>query len=517
MFGQVKFSQDFNVSTGAPYKVVDAHDKEYFPDGKGNSISVKTQELKVTIQRYDVQSMKEINRNEYKDLPKDSKVEKIIKVGDRLFYFHSAPNKGTRFLYVREININDGTFKPAKLLLESKGEVVDMNAIISIGIPLGKPISKYFEVIESFDHSKILVKYRRKPLNKNDDVNYDLIGFYSFNVNLDKLWGGEVKMPYTEKAMNNLAYTIGKDGTAYMLAFITAGKQFELFVIKNETSLKTNKLNVDGTLFFQELKMAENVDGNLVCTGYYANGIDFKVNWTGNMSLSMNTNGILRFKMSPTGTIIEKYKYDFPITLINQYESNRAKEKNADREADGKAGIGDLKMIKVQENADGSALMVGEQIYHRTEFVGTSTKTVYYHGDIIVTKIDKIGKLLWMIKLPKTQISLMSKGGNGIKYIQGDGYGYVLFLDNKKNVDITKDAVPVKYEDGRPGYLNAYKIEDATGSYSKHLILDIDNVNGIEAYQFATSRIFDVTSTIFLIEIYMKGKEDTMIKIQLKK
>ena len=62
------------------------------------------------------------------------------------------------------------------------------------------------------------------------------------------------------------------------------------------------------------------------------------------------------------------------------------------------------------------------------------------------------------------------------------------------------------------------QVEDATGNYSKHILFDIDNIiNGKAAHQFATSRIFDVTSKTFLIETYMQGKEDTMIKIQLKK
>ena len=460
LFGQVKFSEDFTVYTGSAYKVVDAKDKEYFSDGKGNAISVKTQDLKVTIQRFDVQGMKEINRNEYTDLPKESRVEKILKVGDRLFYFHSTENKSkTLTLYAREINMNDGTFKPAKVLFETQGTVagsfVGMDILSTSALLSG---GRHFEVIESFDHSKILIKYRRTPLNISDKVNYDIIGFYSFNVSFEKQWGGELKMPYTEKEMNNLAYSVGKDGTAYMLAFINEAKRFELFVIKDATAIKTIKLDVDGKLMFQELKMAENVDGNIVCTGYYANGVDVKVSWQGYVSLSFNTftcEPFICYPMTPAGIILEKYKYDFPLPLINQYESARAKEKNAGREEDGKAGINDLRLRISQENADGSAIIVGEQMYVRKELMYTQTQNVYYYGDIIVTKIDKSGKLLWMIKLPKTQVGLRGRGGNGIKYIMGDGFHYILFLDNKKNSDISKDAVPAKHQDAMGGYLNA--------------------------------------------------------------
>jgi hypothetical protein len=521
VFGQVKFSDDFSVSTGTPYPVVDAKNKQYFPDGKGNSISIKTEEKTITIQRYDVTAAKEINRNVYTDLPADSRVEKILPIGGRLFYFYSTPTKvKTISLNVREISLNDGTLKAPKLLFETKGEVAGsmvgadpVTGFAAYGALFGG--GKLFDLSTSFDQSKILVRYRRKPLSKDDDTNFDVLGFFVFSSNLDKINGAEIKMPYTEKKMNNLAYTVANDGTVFMLAFITEVKAFELFSLKDATVTKY-KLDVDATLFFQELKMAENAEGNLVCTGYYANGIDVKVNWTGNLALSMNTNGILRFKMSKAGVTLEKYKYDFPIALINQYESANAKEKNAARESDGKAGINDLKMINLVENKDGSTLILGEQTYTRNELVGTSTKNVYYYSDMVFTKIDKSGKLLWMIKLPKTQIGFAGRGGNGVKFIQGAGAHYILFLDNKKNADITKDAVPVKRTDGDGGYLTAYKVDDATGTYTKHQILDIENINKIEAYQFSTSRIFDATDKIFLVEIYKKGKEDVMIKLQLK-
>ncbi len=518
LFGQTKFSEDFSVSTGTPYQVVDARDKQYFSDGKGNSISIKTDDKTITIQRYDVTASKEINRNVYTDLPADSRVEKILPIGGRMFYFYSTPTKTKTLSFnVREINLNDGTLNAPKLLFETQGEVTGTMTTtdpIVLSVLFAGP--KLFEVSTSFDQSKILVRYRRKPLNKNDEVNFDILGFFVFNSTLEKVNGAEVKMPYTEKKMNNLAYTVANDGTPYMLAFINEVKAFELFSIK-DAAIKTYKLNIDATLYFQEFKMAENADGNLVCTGYYANGIDARMNWTGNMSFSINTNGIFRFKTSKAGIITEKYKYDFPIALINQYESEYRKGVNTDRESDGKAGINDLKMLNVIENKDGSTLILGEQIYTRRELVGTTTRYVYYYTDMVFTKIDKSGNLLWMIKLPKTQIGFAGRGGNGVKFIQGTDAHYILFLDNKKNADISKDAVPVKRTDGDGGYLTAYKVDDVTGSVTKHQILDIENINGIEAYQFSTSRIFDATNKIFLVEIYKKGKEDVMIKLQLKK
>jgi hypothetical protein len=61
----------------------------------------------------------------------------------------------------------------------------------------------------------------------------------------------------------------------------------------------------------------------------------------------------------------------------------------------------------------------------------------------------------------------------------------------------------------------AYKIDDATGNVERHTIADIKDIKGTEAFQFKTSRIFDAADNTFLLEVYIKGKEDTLIKMML--
>jgi hypothetical protein len=63
--------------------------------------------------------------------------------------------------------------------------------------------------------------------------------------------------------------------------------------------------------------------------------------------------------------------------------------------------------------------------------------------------------------------------------------------------------------------LTTYKVNDATGDIEKHNILNVLNIKGIEAFQFATSRIFDVDDTTFMLETYIKGKKDAMVKMEL--
>ena len=518
-FAQVKLSKDFNVTVGTPYAVVDAPSKMYFANS-GTAIMIKTDGEKVTLQKYDVKTMKETGRKEYEDFPPENKLQDVVQAGDKLYYVFSSFNKKAKQedLYVRPIVISEGTFGPSKMLFSTAKEVIpssydDASSVNMFG--LGRPIR--FAVHTSFDHSKLLIRYRLKPAEKNDAKNFDVLGFYVFDPSFTKLWGGEVKMPYTEKEMNNIAYGVTKDGKAFMLARLNEAKRFELLNIGSDLKVTPNKIDINGGLIFEKLDLYEAADGNLNCMGFYANGIDFKVNWTGDATTSYNINGILDWKMDQAGKVIDKHDFEFPIELINQYESKRAKEKNDKREGEGKAGINDLKLIEVRWLADGSRIILGEQQYMRKEMHGTSMQMIYYYGDMVAARVGADGKLVWMKKLPKTQVGLKGKGSLSVKYMKGGDASYIIYLDNPKNINLGINDVPVKHEDNMGGYLTAYKVDDATGNIEKHTITDVKDIKGTEAFQFRASRIFDAGDKTFLLEIYIKGKQDTMVKMELTK
>jgi hypothetical protein len=49
-----------------------------------------------------------------------------------------------------------------------------------------------------------LVSYKLFPEERNDKKNYDKIGFHVFDDKMNKLWGAEYTMPYTEAIMDNM-------------------------------------------------------------------------------------------------------------------------------------------------------------------------------------------------------------------------------------------------------------------------------------------------------------------------
>lgn len=528
-----KLSEDFKVSTSEPFRVVDAKRKEYISLDNGFTLSVKQDGDLVTIQKFDVSGMKEVKKNEYEDFPKYAKLQEILKLNGRIFYVFEAYNKKqkTFSVYQREIDGENASFKPAVKLFTSSRPVVQKTDVWKMNMTRsGAPMNIFdyqtkFDVIPSFDNSKVLIRYRTKPEIRDDSKNKDLMGFYVFDNQFNQLWGKEVTMPHTEAEMNNLAYSVGSNGTAYMLSRLNSNKSFEIITIK-EGELQNHALPIKKGLIFNDFFLRESNDGNVVAAGFYANGQEVKVNWTGSMSISTNINGLYVFEVKDDGTVVWDKDFEFDPEMIKLYMSERQKKKADEREEGGKLGINDLLLRNFEMNDDGSFLVVGEVNYTANEFWGPQMKNVTHFGNIVVMKVGSDGNLSWSTKLPKNQACLSPSGlfdpnwgtmaSLGISYMKGEKNHYILFVDNRKNAELPPNKPPAAHKGGFGGYLTAFKLDDATGNVDKHLVLDLTDIGGHKAYQFMPSRIFRAMENTFLLEVYKKGKEDIIVKMELQ-
>lgn len=529
-FGQ-KLSDDFTVTGGESYQVVDGQDKQYFPTNDGFVISVKTRGAIVTVQRYDVNGMKEVDRNTYEDFPKYNKLQRIIETTNGMYYLFEAYNKKAKTfsMYSRKINTDDASFESTEKLFTTTRPVIGQPMDTQGKSPIikGNFYTKgvKFQVLQSFDKSKVLFQYRVKPIEKSDAKNHDILGFYVFDGELKQTSGNEVKMPHTEKEMNNLAYTVDSEGNSYMMAYLRDAKKFELLKITSGGKLEQFPLAIDGDMVFEKFNLTEDSDGNIMCSGFYANGYDFKMSWNGSAALSFNTNGVYCFKMGKDGSVSDVYDVEFPVDVIKQYLTEREQEKLKAREAKGKAGVPDLKMIEFFQQKDGSCIIIGEQQYVRQEMVMTSTQTVYHYGSVIVTKVNADGSVAWMKKLPKNQHGVCNyswnaayfEGQMGVKYVHGADGHYIMFVDNPKNATLSLNATPAGHKNGAGGFISAFKLDDSDGAIERHTIADLHDLDGSKAYQFKVTRICQAMDNTFLMEVYLKGKKDGMIKLELDK
>lgn len=512
------------VMLGAPYKVVDASRKYYFSKD-GEILSIKVAGEKMFLQKHSVSGLREVIREEYTDFPAKYVLEKVIEFNDRYFVFYSLwdkPNQ-TEQLFVREIDFDQTRFVgEARALIKIVGKVAGSFALK--GYWRGEVTDK-FDFYTSHNDSKLLIQYRVKPEVKNDAQSYDVIGFNVYDSNLQHIWSKEVQMPYTEKAMNNLSYSVNSEGEAYVLSMVYEDNttdlkkskhgppnyHIELLKIKpNSSVVETTRVYLkDDKKFINYIRFFENNSEWMTCAGYYNLGKD-----------SDAASGIFLFKIDKEGKILEENTYAIPLEILNQYVSAKAVKKNEKQEEKkGGAEFKDLELVDLIYYEDGSLILLGEQYYMKshTTYVNNRTYTyyTYHYNDILATKIDKDGKLAWMHKLPKRQTGKSWLGGMSYEYMYSEAGHYLLFMDNLNNLELDMQSVPATHMDGAGGFLTAYKIDDETGRVDKISIFNSRNVNGMPIFQFLTRRIIPTDENEFVVEVYKKKKEDILIKVKL--
>lgn len=534
-YSVIGYSQP-KITLGKPYVVIDALEKYYF--SKGNILlTVKVTKKTIHLQKLNSDNLTFEKIRLYDDLPKGFVIELVSDFQGKYYVFYSWWDGDNEQLFAREIDIDAGTFKgPGKKIISVNEKITGAmasNGFFRVGV------SDKFDFYFANNYSTLAIQYRLKPEFKDDSKNHDKIGLHVFDNNLNELWGNEVKMPYTEKKMNNLDYSVDSKGNAYIVTSVydddtTDEKKrgddepnyhLEILKIMAQTGkIIPTKVDLAGN-FIKTISLFESPQGYMTCAGYYNKG-----------KSAGNADGVILFKLGDDNKLYDFRTYEIPVEILNQFASAKTQRKNNNKDEDDRAEFENLSLNKLIVQNDGSTIILGEQAYkvtrsHYNAMTHVSTTyTIYYYNDILATKIDASGKLAWMKKLPKRQQSTdnggftmgfggsrSQLGGMSFYYFAGEGEHHLLFLDNQKNINLPITKVPSVHIDGQGGFLTSYNIEDQTGEVKKVLILDTREVNGLEIYQFTPRRIKETSSSTFVFEAYKKDKEDLLIKVELPK
>jgi hypothetical protein len=530
VFGQIK-SDGYDISTSKPYEVVDARSKYYFSQGD-NVLMLKIQRKEIIIQKYNVIDKKLTKRKSFPMLEKGAVIESMNEIDDNYYLFYSLwdkPNE-TEQLFYKIIDFEKSTLGKSVNVTKIKGKITGSFANIStsnIGFGLmgfsgwSMGVVDKFSFSESFDESNFVIQYRKKPKTRNDKFSYDEIGMLVFDPEMNEIWSGEFKMPYTEAEMNNIDYDVDSKGNAYILTevydsdiskrYVKGEKNYHLEILKIKDS-NVEKIKIDEENYhINDIWMHEGSENNIYLTGYYNEEKGYY----------KDIDGIFLMKLNQDGSIETSVHHKIPLEVINQYKKARTQNKNAKKSAKGKLDFEDIIFREISLGEDGSTILVGEQYYVKvyTDSKGRKRYT-YHYEDILVTKLDSDGELMWMKKLPKRQKGAQGRGQMGYEYIYHNGNNYFFYVDNDKNIDLGIDELPKVHMDGLGGVLTAYKINDETGKVSKSSVVDLKlaPVKGnkpMPIYQFSTGRIIE-TSKGMVFEVYKKGKEDVMVHVEFE-
>ena len=485
-------SKKFTFKLGTEYELPrKAEDLSFFGNDKDGIVNMGLKKDELTILRFDPKTLVQTTEKVI-ELPEATKNFNSEIITDfktnNYFWLHSDWDKESKIetLYYDKLDVGGAKLTNTNTRMFETTRL--SGDLTTTGLYQFKVDNKYKFNYDA-DGKKLLVSYRLWPEEKNDKKNYDKIGLQVFDENMNKLWGGEFTMPYTEQIMDNSDFSVDGNGNAYMLAKVydsekrkekdkeTGKPAYHYEVLK---FIKGNQKIISATIslddnFIHETSLIENLQHEMIIACTYSK-----------KSRSTGTDGVFLAALDQNNKMV-KYKngyYEFPLADLQKFESARTKrkmEKKDDYEAP------NLVVRNIVIESDGSVMMVLEEYFkvvHRTyDSRGqVRTSTTFYYEDIIAGKINAGGQFEWLRKIPKKQrgstysstyqINYNLPGTMGFKLVSDATGHYFLYLDNKKNMDITEDEVPKYHVDGAGGQVVVSKLDNAGVITNKELLFD---------------------------------------------
>lgn len=334
----------------------------------------------------------------------------------------------------------------------------------------------YFNGSYSYDSSKFLSVYEVPTKGKENQQ-------YSFNVfnisDLSVVNQKEVELPFMDKDVTLIEYDVDNEGNVYGLVKIfdkpeKGSKEKANYIYRIYGFMKGSEdviefdfeNNTDKDVFLNSIILRIR-NGVIYCSGFWG-----KKN-------AYNISGIYSLRLdAKNGSELAKDFYEFDDEFIKEFYTEKQAEK-----ADKKGKELELAQIKMDHfviNDDGTAFVVGEQSYEYEVCVTTRNGTycywVYVRNDVIASKIDANGKILWATKIPKK--SQYKNGVGPMSYhlqVKGNEL-YFIYYDHAENfglVDPKKyDRVPVMFNKNTD--LVCTKI-DESGAKEKVLLYNYAN------------------------------------------
>jgi hypothetical protein len=470
-------SKKFTFKLGSEYSLPKkSWDLSFFGNDKDGIVNLTIKKDELNVLKFDPKTLIQTGESKIAmpEKTKNFKSEKLVDLGTNYFWLHSNWDKSQEkeYLYYDKIDVVNG------MITATEKKIIETTQINSFEVWLSLNSLRKDKYRFNFDaeNKKLLISYRLIPEKIRDKENFDKIGLHVFDENMNKIWGNEFTMPYTEAIMDNADFSVDAKGNAYMLAKIydsekrkekdkETGKAAYHYEVLKFT--KDNKQIVHTTIliddyFIRDATLIENSLHEMVITCTYSK-----------KSKGTGTDGIFLAMMDQTGKI-NKYKngyYEFPLAELEKFESARSKikmENKTDYEAP------NLSVRNIVVESDGSILIACEErfavsINNYSERNYITTK--YYYENILALKITAAGNFAWVRKIPKKQMGDGGIGTLSFKLISDSTGYYFLFLDNKKNMELTKDEVPKYHVDGFGGQVVVAKIDNA-GTVTKELVFD---------------------------------------------
>ncbi len=330
--------------------------------------------------------------------------------------------------------------------LDNEGNV-DGNPDKLVEAPFVKGSAGWFGGVYSYDSSKFLSVYEVPTKNKENQQYH----FHVYNiVDMSLIFEREVELPFMDKDVNLIRYDVSDEGDVYGLVQIHEQREkgskepdnytYKIYGFQTESD-DVLEFDFDIDRYMNSITFQVK-NGIIYCSGFWGKKNSSDI--SGVYSLRLDANN---------GEELVQDLYEFSDEFIEEFYTDKQVQK-----ADKKGKELEVPTIVLDHflvKDDGSAYVVGEQFYTYTVCYttqnGTRCVTYYVHNDIMITKIDANGEILWATKIPKKSVSANSTGALSYHLHQKGDDLYFVYYDHVDNFDLVDpkkyDRVPIYNKD----------------------------------------------------------------------
>ena len=390
------------------------------------------------------------------------RLENTFTLGGRLVIGYSYYNAD------QDINYGFINYLDDKTVTEGKPNIVDQ-------IPASKRRNKGdFNFVRSRDENLVAL-FRNNPYDKNANESFTIT---LIDKNLNKVWQRDETINASDKFLTLGGSICGNDGTVYVLMryhesngniFKKDDAASRWFVYAYGDPVKNPKPNIfeielpNRTI--NEIDIVNNKNNDIICVGTYGNKLEKKpLIGAYAITIDANTKKIKK-------TAIKPFSEEFLISV-----SGGKKKIHKDN-------LTTFYTIGVIEKEDGGINFIMEDQYYTTTTVtsqnGSSTTYFHYHRDaIIIFDVDKTGVINFVSEIQKKQVQTDRVEDIGTGVMTFGGKSYLLYLDNKKNVDVNKKRDIATKPTTNKKCVMMLAIVDYKGNVTKEIIGDLKTNGG---------------------------------------
>ena len=399
----VIFQINLNAQTTNQPKITEGPSYDYtwsrierraFFNDESTILSVKFFTKTMTLQGFDIKTLKPTYKKEFKDFPKKYKTKCFAKIGGKVSVIYSVLNKKPEKhfdFFVRTIDIKNGIpSKPIKLFGTSRLAINSTNGYVKRNFR-GPSFKNKFHIKFSRDSSMFAVIYKLEFNKKLAGGKKEQFGVQVFDANFNKLWANEFTIPYEIGKFNVLSFEVNKNGDVGFLGKTKPNTTYSFIKVPKAGIVKLKKLDIPNNYTFQHISLKENAFGNFVASAYYLNHSLYPMKQSSISNIGYYFEGIFNCEIDPNGTVVNSNTYKFPKEFALTIEiEERFVKKAREHYAKGYGGIRGLQLTNTQYLDNGNIIIVGEQIVR----VPGSEPAYWNSYHRVITKFSRNGELL---------------------------------------------------------------------------------------------------------------------------